>query len=273
MSGRYILVACVMITLSACTVAQPEKTLQSDGMPVMPQPKPQLDVLTALNSESVTVYPLTGDMRTPFSNKKLQPISEKVIGEGYPVLDPSVTVFPLKPPTSIPDVTFDNVQTGASSSLYSAKVKSMAAQRPPEDDMPPRIAPISEDVIGADIKSTPLAPIIAPPVNVSQINAKPVRLLFTAPGTKSGPEGVMKTDVAPLPISISSPPASFVDMSAPPPMPARTLKMQPIMDDKPVALPSPEPVVTTMPMGKSSDSDTQESDVVPLPAIPSLTGY
>lgn len=257
MISRLFIIISTLAVLSACTTQQPQPKPMAEA-PMIPQPKPELDVITALNTPSVTVYSLKGNEQNPFSNKQLQPLSQKVIGEGYPVLDPSVIVYPLNPPTSIPNVAFDNIRTGADSSLYSARVRAMAAQRPMERESLP--------VIGAgqtSIEATPLPPIIDAPINVPSLPATPAEPLFTPVGKRVGPVAERAAALPPAVIPIQNAP-----IFAPAPQ-----KMQPIIDDAPVPLPIADaPVVTELPMSEG-ESDTQPDDTIPLPPIPSLTGY
>ncbi len=123
-----------------------------------------LETMNGTTDSSVTVYPLTGDIVDPFTRKTLQPLSSKVIAEGYPVLDPSVTVYPLRPPSAVPPVSFENVdQVGANSSLYSARVQSLTAQRDIEAGSFPNFP--SSNKIVTSVESEALIPLPIKPMN------------------------------------------------------------------------------------------------------------
>lgn len=181
----------------------------------IPAPKVPSDLISTINDTtdpSVTVYPLTGAIGDPYTRKNLQPISSKVLAEGYPVLDPSVSVYPIRPPSAVPPVAFENVnQVGASSSLYSARVQSLTAQREIEEGAFPNFP--STNKIITDVQSEALLPLPIEPLSTNDLDAVamdappplpfepmmpkqapvPVFDVFKKPGTVSRPEGALST--------------------------------------------------------------------------------
>lgn len=326
---RPILCISLLLGVAACTTpkeAQP--TWQSTQYkPMVPERKPLAEPLEMLATDSsVTVFPLDKPVTDPFSDKKMQPVSEKVLGEGYPVLDPSVSVYPLKPPTEVPSVAFENVQTGADANLYSARVKSLAAQRPLMDDdmafpaLPPtdgaKMNASAEEVIGMgrdNIETTALPPIEGPAINVEEQvytpvqPAKPPQAIFTKPGAKIGPNGLEKSSSQPVatqapavskpPVMPAAEPAAPImpssqeflppprprdpeDAWVPPPAVPTTIapvNVHEVAGDMPLPTPSKQPLpAPSLPTPKAAipaQAKPSEGDTIPMPPIPSLTGY
>ena len=133
MLRRHIVFTALVPLLAACAMEPDTKPMPDPVAPQAPvqQPAPQVDLLNAMDRPSVEVYPLSGPPVDPFTRKNLQPLSQKVLAEGYPVMDPSVTVYPLSMPTAMPNVAMNNVRTDAQGALYTGKVRSQAMQNPP----------------------------------------------------------------------------------------------------------------------------------------------
>lgn len=300
MSIRPILCVSLLLCAAACTMpgtqeAQPtwKSTQYTPLTPARPVPSDPMKAL--VTDSSVTVFPLSEPIHQPFSDKQLQPLSQKVLGEGYPVLDTSVTVYPLNPPRAIPNVAFENVaQTSADSSLYSARVQALAAQRPPEEDMGDMVpfpalpstrgavSPASaHDVIGAardDIQASTLPPIEGPAIAVEEPvytpvkPAQPPESLFTKPGAKIGPKGhmgnapVVPAKMAPIAEPMPAPKAPPMPapkpMPAPMPAPAPAKAPVPIPDDAAMAMPPPKP--------REPDDAWVPPPAVPAEGIPPL---
>lgn len=99
-----------------------------------------LDTFETMNQidPSVRLFSLRGQPAYPLINKPLQPLSEKVIGEGYVATDPSVTVYPPRLPTAVPALApMQGVRVDASTALYSAKIQNEARMNPRLD--PPEL--------------------------------------------------------------------------------------------------------------------------------------
>lgn len=166
MLRRHILFLAVAISLSACAMERDTKPKAQEPAPQpVVKPAPQVDLLNAMDRPSVEVYPLSGPPVDPFTRKNLQPLSQKVLAEGYPVMDPSVSVYPLSPPTSMPNVAMTNVRTDAQSMLYTGKVRSTAMQNPPY-----KMQPITGEDMGSGMTvKTEALPPIPPPADSPSI--------------------------------------------------------------------------------------------------------
>lgn len=172
---RHILFLSLLPLLAACAMEKDSKPMPPQPAPPAPiaQLAPAPDLMNAMDRPSVEVYPLNGPVADPFTRKNLQPLSQKVLAEGYPVMDPSVTVYPLSMPTAMPNVTMDNVRADAQSALYTGRVRSQAMQnsnkmQPIYDDGSP--APImSSDAGMVDVQTEALPPIMPPPADSPSI--------------------------------------------------------------------------------------------------------
>ncbi len=231
------------------------------------QPK-QTDLLTTLNEttdSSVTVYPLTGEITDPYTRKNLQPLSSKVLAEGYPVLDPSVVVYPLRPPSSVPPVSFENVdQVGANSSLYSARVQSLASQRDIDDGAFPSFP--SSDQIVTDVVSEDIVPMAIKPLDEGDFIDVPDR-----PFDVSAPP-----PLAPMPASSPSSLAQPVNVfkkagTVSRPEGGASTANTAISYDDPWPITRPEK--TNMDALKIERTEQETMDMNDGGAIPSLTGY
>lgn len=218
----------------------------ASGVPV-PAEKPAFDT-SAMDvmgqvDPSVKVYPIKdGALPDPYIKSNLQPLSEKVIGEGYVATDPSVTVYPPRMPTAIPDLApMEGVKVDATASLYSAKVRALAKQRRDEPINPPPLpveALSMDDMEGDMIGSVPMPPAMndrsldviqpvtaeaLPPVQEIEvparapINIKPPTTIapmkFTTAGTRSLPAGSAARAQVPqlTPAFVPMPPADTTE--------------------------------------------------------------
>lgn len=139
--------------------------IQSADM-IAPEPlSAPLDYATAMSGDpSVTVYPLTGPVPDPYTRKQLQPLSQKVIGEGYPVLDPSVIVFPPRTPERFPAAVplAGGVRVDANASIAQARTiqSDMSAMAAPQMDVViERLAPQQQNIV---VYQAPVIPTPAP---------------------------------------------------------------------------------------------------------------
>lgn len=257
MLRRPILFLSLLPLLAACADMTDTKPAAREEQPLpVAQPAPQqVDVLSAMDRDSVTVYPLNGPVQDPFTRKNLQPLSQKVLAEGYPVMDPSVTVYPLSTPTAMPNVAMDNVRVDAQSALYSGKVRSQAMQA---QASAPKMKPVyPEDDMTGGIVQSELPPIPPPADSPSIWGDVPTAYLPPMPGMpQQAPAPVIGARVyeAPQAGKRSAPiDTSYGGTAA-------------IVTN---GMPAPSSV---NPVAVNAETPNTNA-VVPMPSMPSLTGY
>lgn len=217
------------------------------GMPV-PAAKPVLDTsaMEVMNQidPSVKVFSIKdGPMPDPYMKSNLQPLSGKVVGEGYVATDPSVTVYPPRMPTAVPDLApMEGVKVDATASLYSAKVRAMAKERTDLNNPPPLpVEALSMDDMEGDMTGrvpmppvrddrsldniAPIAAEALPPVQEIEVPSRaPIQIReaapiapmkFTTAGTRSIPAGSAAVRLAPMQPVMAPAPASVPVQSAP----------------------------------------------------------
>lgn len=318
MFRRYAALFLLPVALTACAqmygvdTKEPQVQHQAPVMTPPPAPKP-LDPLAQLNSvPGVTVYPLNTPPSDPFTRKNLQPVTQKVLGEGYFVSDPSVNVYPPRLPQAIHDnVPMEGVRVDAAGALYSGKIR---AQEPPKTvlvEPVPAGQPV-DDMSGGVIAAQPLPPVIGErQVGVGQPQPQsqpqkgwggmPNAVAYDAPPVQSALESNMdawgqQPSLATAPATHAFTPAGsksgpvntgYNSMPVAPPVSNQPAQVIPAVRE-----PAPQPVAHTPPdqgpgMQPPTSFDmpstsgviaTPAPELQPAPqgagaAIPSLTGY
>ena len=302
MSRMFAALLLLPLALSGCAkmygvdMEQPQVEQPAPVAKPMPAPKP-FDPLVALNAvPGVTVYPLNTPPSDPFTRKNLQPLSSKVIGEGYFVEDPSVNVYPPRLPQAVPAVTpmDSGVRVDAASALYSGKIR---AQEPPKTVLVPS-APAGQpvdDMSGGVIAQQALPPVIGD--NQTQVGNAP-QPEWGGMGGSTLPPVQEKFVTTPAPMmaapamqggwgsqpTLMAPPQHAFTQAGAKSGPVQTGYGAP----PPVAQPKQEPIVHTPPsqgpgMQPPTSFDLPGTPAPSLPAspqgqvgqssLPSLTGY